>query len=475
MRNYLPPVRVTELHFNADAPFANQVVTLAPFTVISGLHGAGKSTLLKCISESLTTGMWSGDHPPLLGQNYPSSLGGQVEVSGSKGGDEFSYTVDLGAKSDWTSRGRSAAGIFPDVHNSFEVPSEISMFFQEAPADGTVMERKEGAEWVQTRRDLDALRDILGVTYDEVVYYPIKAEEGAPIFPFVKARQGKRWVDSYSMSYGELSVHRMRWFVRHPYDDSVVLLDEPEANIAPRGHAALVDDLARLARAAQVQVIAVTHSPVFLTRVPLEFVRVCVRTNHSPIVLQPSRASDLRDSLGVENPLRSIILVEDEAALELLKIMLTAHNFASGSETEIIDVGSWNDVLSMKVGLSKSNRLRVVAVADGDQRNNPRLNDSSLGILFLPGVEPPERVIMRHAIEHPVELAKLLGSSLTSMNVYLSELDGLDHHRWLETLSLRTGNDWRYCLRAAFSVWHEASQNRASAEKLVREIERQMQ
>ncbi|MEU8931852.1 AAA family ATPase [Streptomyces sp. NPDC048409] len=447
------------------------MVTLTPFTVISGLHGAGKSTLLKCISESLMTGMWSREHPPFLGVHSPATLGGQVEVSGSKGGAAFSYTVDLSVKSEWRDRGSSKVGIFPDVHNLFEVPSEIAMFFQDAPTDGKVIEKQEGAEWVQSRKDLDALRDILGVTYDEVVYYPVKVDYLSPIFPYVRARQGDRRVDSYSMSYGELSVHRMRWFVRHPYDDSIVLLDEPEANIAPRGHAALVDDLARLARAARVQVLAVTHSPVFLTRVPLEFVRVCVRTSHGPMVMQPSKTSDLRDALGVENPLRSIILVEDEAALELLKLVLAAHSFASSGEVEIIDVGSWNDVLSMKVGLSKSQRLRAVAVVDGDQRNNPKLNDASRNVLFLPGAEPPERVLIRYAIQYPEELAKLLGCSLASVNVYLSELDGLDHHRWLETLSLRTGNDWRYCLRAAFSIWHEESKNRALTEKLVRDIE----
>ncbi|MFD8810574.1 hypothetical protein ACFV23_03500 [Streptomyces sp. NPDC059627] len=116
-----------------------------------------------------------------------------------------------------------------------------------------------------------------------------------------------------------------------------------------------------------------------------------------------------------------------------------------------------------------------MAVADGDQRNNQKLNDVAAGVLFLPGDEAPERVIMRQAVRQPVKLASLLGISPASINVYLSELDGIDHHRWLQTLSLRTGNDWRYCLRAAFTIWHEESENQASTEQLVREIERQIQ
>ena len=101
--------------------------------------------------------------------------------------------------------------------------------------------------WAQKKSSLDALREILGVTYDEAIYIAANIVNGAPsIFPFVKARSGNDWMDSSSMSFGELAVHRLRWEVGRPYERTVVLLDEPEANIAPRGHAPLLDELARL-------------------------------------------------------------------------------------------------------------------------------------------------------------------------------------------------------------------------------------
>ncbi|MGW2417995.1 AAA family ATPase [Streptomyces sp. NPDC001709] len=347
------------------------------------------------------------------------------------------------------------------------------MFFQESRRQD-ILSLQEGDSWSQSRRDLDALRDILGVAYEEVIYYPVRADSLAPIFPYVRARRGNRWVDSFSMSYGELSVHRMRWFVRHPYQDSLVILDEPEANIAPRGHAALVDELARLARSAGVQVIAVTHSPAFITRVPLDFVRICVRGEGDPLLLQPSLVSDLRDMLGVESPLRGVVLVEDEVARELLRLMLSVHGFIGGNEIEVIDVGSWNDVLVTASGISNSGRLRVAAVIDGDQRENLKGKGTGRDALFLPGKESPEKVVMRSAAQNPKELARGLGCSDSSISIYLAELAGMDHHRWLEILARRTGNDWRYCLRAAFSIWHEIPENYADAEALVRNIEKKV-
>ncbi|MEV2216606.1 AAA family ATPase [Streptomyces sp. NPDC050997] len=409
--------------------------------------------------------------PPFFGTKREGfELGGFVQVTLRKREDRISYAVNLGTP---TIRGESTPEVYPDIHNTFEVPSEISMFFQESRRQD-IMEFREGDDWIQSRKDLDALRDILGVTYEEVVYHPVRVENGAPIFPYVRARRGDRWIDSFSMSYGELSVHRMRWFVRHPYDNSLVILDEPEASIAPRGHAPLVDDLARLARASQVQVIAVTHSPVFIIRVPLDFVRICVRGNETPLLLQPSRISDLRDTLGVESPLRGIVFVEDEAARELLKLMLSTHGFIGGNEVELIDVGSWNDVLIAANATSNSRRLRAVAVIDGDQRGKLEGKGAGRYALFLPGTEPPEQVIMKKAVMQPRELAEALGCTQTSINVYLAELAGLDHHRWLEVLARRTGNDWQYCLRVAFSIWHRDPANHAEVESLVREIEKRV-
>ncbi|WP_369260153.1 hypothetical protein [Streptomyces sp. R35] len=178
--------------------------------------------------------------------------------------------------------------------------------------------------------------------------------------------------------------------------------------------------------------------------------------------------------LGVESPLRGIIFVEDEVARELLRLILSAHGFTGGNEVEVIDIGSWNDVLIAADGINRSERIRGVAVVDGDQRENLNGRDKGRGALFLPGNLPPEQVVIRSAVLYPNELAEMLGRSQSSMSVYLAELVGMDHHRWLETLARRTGNDWRYCLWSAFTIWNKLSENHAEAEILVREIEKRV-
>ncbi|MET9294529.1 AAA family ATPase [Streptomyces sp. NPDC003077] len=399
MKKFTPDIQVESLEFGSGSPFPGQSIELAPFTIISGLHGSGKSTLLKCISQSLWSRAWRSDQPPFLDiENRDSPLGGSVRVTVRMKDEGICYSVNLERRE---GEDESPAKVWPDVHTTIEVPTEISMFFQDSRRK-SVLNLQDGDDWLQTRRYLDALRDILGISYEEVIYHPVRVDKQlGPIFPFVRARRRNDWIDSFSMSYGELSVHRMRWFVRHPYENTVVILDEPESSIAPRGHAALADDLARLARASRVQVIAVTHSPSFITRVPLEFVRICVRRNDDPLILRPSREADLHELLGVESHLRAIIFVEDEVAGELLKLILSAHSFRGGNEVEVIDAGSWNDVLIAAASLSRSKRVRSTAVIDGDQREALKGKEVGRDALFLPGFEPPEQVLIRNAMQYP--------------------------------------------------------------------------
>ncbi|MEU9388337.1 AAA family ATPase, partial [Streptomyces sp. NPDC048279] len=192
--------------------------------------------------------------------------------------------------------------IYPQILNTHALSTDINVFFQDFSMD--MLEDKEvaGHPEILKKPDLDALRAILGVTYEEVSYTPINLN-GFASGPYVKARMGTEWVDSHSMSHGELCVHLIRWTIKQA-SGNIVLLDEPESNIAPRGHAALLDEIARMARTSGVQVVLATHSAAFLSRVPLSWVRMCVRPNRAPQVMIPSRASDLRDSLGIENPLR---------------------------------------------------------------------------------------------------------------------------------------------------------------------------
>ncbi|MFI1968243.1 AAA family ATPase [Streptomyces cinnamoneus] len=357
--------------------------------------------------------------------------------------------------------------VYTRLLTPYTLSSEVQMFFQDFDLECLKSVDSLGGPEVQTRNDLDALRDILGVPYDEVIYLPVETDSLAPIWPYVKARRGNVWIDSHSMSYGELCTHFIRWAVQDSRG-GIILLDEPEANIAPRGHAALLDELARLARKAKCQVVLATHSAEFLSRVPLDWVRMCVRPTVSPVVTTPTRASDLRDTLGVENPLRCVIVVEDVVAKYATTVILAAHKFAAISECEIVAAGSWSDVLVTVRTLSTSSRLKVVAVLDGDQASKA-CNESS--IFCLPGEEPPEKVLFRYAAARPDEMASRLDCSLASMTVYLAEAFGLEHHRWLPVLSRRTGQDWRYCLRVMFNIWHEDPVNREKCEALVRGIE----
>ncbi|MGW4469726.1 AAA family ATPase [Nonomuraea sp. NPDC004354] len=478
MKDFKPTTQLTSVKFADDAAFAGQSIRVEPFTVVCGAHGSGKSTLLHYIAECLERESTHPDNPPFVGRrswrrDQAGYLGGHIELTIRDGETHYVLQQNLSladtAKSQVVISGGRFKRCYPFLFTPFDSALFPEFFDHHNFKLGNI--EQAGAEVVQTRKDLDALREILGMPYDEVIYVPSHIEDGAPIFPYVRARVGDAWLDSSSMSYGELVIHKLRWEVRYPYERTVILLDEPEANIAPRGHAALLDELARLARAANVQVITTTHSPAFINRVPQDWIRICVRRGKSASLLTPSRVSDLRDVLGVESPLNYFIVVEDIVAEAILRMILIAHRFPTLSETEILKVGSWRDAITTASGLSTSRRVRSAAVLDGDQRGNKATLAPSTGIFFLPGNAPPEKVVLEYAAQYPEELAERLNCSEASIDIYLAELAGLEHHRWLNLLSNRTGQDWQHCLRSAFSIWHSSPANMREAEELSRSIE----
>ncbi|MFC7892624.1 AAA family ATPase [Streptomyces sp. NPDC057381] len=472
MDHFQPEVYVKHVDFKEGSPYEGQSVTLAPITLVAGAHGSGKTTFLSLIAECLRAGARHYEVPPIIrpqGHGEPF-LGGQclLKVQRSSGEVEIHADLDVSRRTSQDSDSTEVE-FLPILQGSYDVSSDIQIFFQDVRLK--FLEKDlAGEPWEQKKKDLDALREILGFSYDEATYYPLDVDNSGVVFPYVRGRRGEEWIDSFQMSYGELTVHKLRWEVANAPANSVLLLDEPEANIAPRGRGALVDEIARLARGSNRQVIIATHSAEFLGRVPLSAIRMCVRVGSSRAILTPSRPADLRDSIGVDHPLRFFLVVEDETAEAALSLLLTASQFPLLSETEIIKAGSWTDVIVTHVSISSSSRVRSVAVIDGDQRTKVPTSKRSSRILFLPGIEPPEKVFVQHAARHPEQLARRLNCSIQSISVYIAEMLGTDHHRWLTLLAKRTGHDWRHCLRAAFEIWYSNPENESEASALVEQI-----
>ncbi|WP_171166842.1 AAA family ATPase [Streptomyces sp. I05A-00742] len=477
LENFHPEVYIQHVDFKEGSPYEGQSVTLSPITLISGAHGTGKTTFLSLVAESLRAGARYYDIPPIIrpARHAEPFLGGKCSLRVQYNGQEVQIEADLSVKPEASeNKTDKELDLHPIIQGAYEISSDIQMFFQDVRPK-FLKKDQTGDPWKQKKRDLNALREILGFPYDEATYYPLDVDGSGVEFPYVRARRGDEWTDSFQMGYGELTVHKLRWDIVNSPSNSVLLLDEPEANIAPRGRAALIDEIATLARISSRQVVVATHSAEFLNRAPLSAIRMCVRAGSSRAILSPSRTADLRDSLGVDHPLRFFLVVEDEVAEVALNLALTAKQFTLLSETEVIKAGSWTDVIVTHNSLSSSSRVRSVAVIDGDQRDSIPPTKQREGILFLPGTEPPEKVFIQFAARHPEEFANRLNCSIQSISVYIAEMLGIDHHGWLTLLAKRTGHDWRHCLRSAFEIWHSCPEHELQVNSLVEAIMESLQ
>lgn len=407
--------------------------------------------------------------PPFIGPdarqvNSADNLSGTVRVTIRLGAKSYTRTIDLSRTDD--SIWRSWEGL----EEEFERPEYVSpaaafagllIYFQEYPFTNEQL----GQGRPYSRTEVSALRRILGKDVQAAQVFSVDLEMGD--VPHFTMRIDGRTFDSTMMSLGELWVNYVVGW-KAAAGRRALLVDEPESFLAQRAVRPFLDEIARKALSTDSQIIVATHSSSVLERFPLGNILMCLPGSGGIQVVTPTSAAEVRDAVGVETPIRGVILVEDEFAAALLSAVLSDLSLGLLREVDIVACGGMSEVKAGLRVLGRSKRMPVIGVLDGDQRAIG--GDSGLGLLYLPGTESPEQELLKVARSQTDLVARRVSRSEHQILIAIQSIADQDHQYWLDSIAQRLGLDSSVLRRALYDQWLCDMLIRSQAESLTTSI-----
>ncbi|MGO4518926.1 hypothetical protein AB4Y89_24300 [Terriglobus sp. 2YAB30_2] len=456
--------RIEVLESNILAP---QAIEFDRLIAIVGSHGAGKSLTLRLIEGAFGNVRqtfappfmpeYGQDEEPLLSA-LPHPITATVNITVIRDHVHITVPIDISEgpsanKQKWA----DALGLtFKPEH--IGVPYMLSelftylQYYEEHAThaahrgNGAVSPAPENLELLRSyrRKDLDAVRNILGKVYESASSFGWKYHDNKWIEPFphiiAETASGRR-IDNLMMSLGELWTHWLFGWCFIGANGWPRLLDEPESFLAQRGHRPLIDEVFRRCLEHDNQLVVATHSPQILSRFPLNNIRLCLPSADGILIAPAKSASQIFDLLGATGSVRIVVLVEDDMASHILGDLFAELDWNLARQLEIVQADGESMVIAGLRAMRNAREIGYVGILDGDCRGRDLFPKSKVGVetaeyltqrvLYLPGSQSPETELAQAAAKQPERLAQLLNRETIDIATAAASCADLDHQYWL--------------------------------------------
>lgn len=451
--------QLIRLDVDASPVFIDGGTTFQTVTAVVGVHGAGKSYLLHMVESALPGWQVKYNLPPYGPEQF--QLGGAYRLR-LRNDDGAESTLDVSRPTASSTVKQQPGGWEVTYLSAFTVQSELDYFAQNYfnQTELTGLRRKLKVT------DLDALAVITGHRYERLEYWD--ADSSVDWFPWIRGERNGRQVNSLTMSASEFWVHYILLIIREAGRGQIILIDEPETFLAPPGHRPFIDEIARLTLASGCQTIIATHSEAIIRRMPPSCLRLLTSTPGGTRIDTVSEAqSALRALTRSRSCITGLILVEDNFAASIVRAVL--RRFASHrlEEYDVIATAGHGEVRAGVRVMSKSSRLRVVGVLDGDQYEP----DLPPNLLLLPGGHPEEDVMTAMTLELE-SVASDLGVTPIQLRLAVEASRFTHHQHMFAQLALHLpGLSVERIQEVAIEQWMRDLKHAAHAEDLATAIE----
>lgn len=441
-------VRCTEISYenllglgNGTAGFTGGI------SAIVGGNGVGKSTLVAAAAELF------GGKAALDELDHEIRLRGST-IRGVVVSNETEFRVSVVPKGGE----RQVEGALPE-HFQF---AWLDPAYQTAKTRGLIAQDPNFAEVLEpigprkfSEEELDTLRYVVGKDYESCEVFEVPEYGKIEQFPYFKVQANGVVYGSETMGQGELSLMFMMWELLTLPRNSVLLLEEPETHVSPRSQEALMNELARAADERGVWTVVTTHSPVVISKVPIEHVRLLAR-NGGNVVMVPSPARYMVAAvLGGDYGFRGAALVEDVVAKLFIISLLEEKDPDLLRQFEIVDSKSNAGIASALRSMPKTRPwFSLIGVFDGDQRDRIDAREFGWPHTFLPGTSSPERLLLDvFRQSDPTRLAADFGCSKDTVVATHGAIAGKDHHDQLRQAAELLGVGLERAIRHLVVLW----------------------
>ncbi|XKK20021.1 AAA family ATPase [Bacillus sp. CB102A.1] len=323
------------------------------------------------------------------------------------------------------------------------------------------------------REELKLLSSIVGKTYLSTLSYDME-ELGYQVPYFKVSLSDDISYGSEAMGLGELSVHYIMWQLKRLERNSILLLEEPETYLSVKAQIQLLNVLAKYSEEKRMWIILTTHSPSILSRIPPKHVRFVSKTREKVKITTPTSQMQYLPSLGIQPKTVGILLVEDRAAREFVRVWINRFAPHLIHEYLVVDVpGGVSKIETLIETFPELTRFKILALLDGDQRNifnsfpgkRAKKKLFNWPYMFLPGEGPPEEMFKQIAYDFIPQLAESLKKSEEEVHIAFSIVEGDDHHDWFENLHRQLGIGYEQLMKELFNLWIDDSQRLEDAQR----------
>jgi predicted ATPase len=444
------PTRLESITFEQLPFLANDTLQFSPgITVLVGGNGVGKSTLITAIAEILSNGSLDSEiermdmlvssktQATAFVQNRQCTMGLSVDALEGRGlvGERFEGEFR------WLDPSTSSQTYVRRIRKDTNFQEVIE------PVTPDLL----------TDKELDTISYLVGKKYTECAIYEIDDYDGLETFPYFKVKSSGVSYGSESMGRGELSLLLCYWVLRDLPKCSILILDEPETHVSPRSQDHLMNILAKFCDEGAISVIAATHSPSIIRRVPPGHIRLIVREAETATIVHAPSSAQIGMVLSGGVAYKGMLLVEDHGAKVLLLSLLEELAPEFQPQFEIVISGS-EDAISKLIKFLPMTKdwLTVVGVYDGDMRNRAVQEPYVWPHVFLPGDRAPE-ILLRELLAGDqtvqTELATRLNKTAEDVRVAMNVVLGLDHHEWIVEFAKTVGRDVSFVEQTLVAIW----------------------
>lgn len=348
------PTRIENISYQGVVGLGTGELNLSsPVTLISGGNGAGKSTLLQATWAALDPP--SARTSPFIGRRLNA---GTVTVTLQDSGTKHSCQVDF-----------SPAGVAGECHHKLEIAHiDTASRLEAINSILDDLSKTEGFTNEIGSYDLtnDELGEISFVTrrdYKSATLYEI--EHINQTVPYFEVSYGEDRYDSRTMGAGEHAAFLIWWLLRRAPKCSVILLEEPETFLSPASQDALGVHITAVAVEKRLCVLIATHSGPMIAPAGPASTQFMFRAAQG-IDFNNDAPPALLKQLGVDPPVRAIVLVEDAAGEAFCRHILEKYDVKLARAVDVSVMSGDGNVFRGLSVMESTRRVKVVGLGPVD-------------------------------------------------------------------------------------------------------------
>jgi predicted ATPase len=433
-------------------------------TAIVGGNGVGKSTLVSAVGEVL-----EGAGALLPSENRARVRGSSLRARIVEGGAIRTVNIVPGAEDT-----RQISGDDLQVEGRWLEPAHWAFKTRaKVLEDENFSDLLEPIDPIHLEGDELSLASFLtGKTYSDCEIYEIQDYAGFERFPYFRVDSNGSQYSTESMGQGELALLLTLWVIRDLPMNSILILEEPETHVSPRSQAALMTYVASQCVKKGLWVVVTTHSPIVVSKIPRQSLRLLVRDGGNISILDNPHHHQVASILGGAFGYEGIVLVEDEAAKRFTVCLLEEIDADLARQFEIVVCGSNGQVVAATKAFPRTkNWLSVVGVLDGDQRG-ANLEAGHWPVVFLPGHQSPEETLLArlYRADAAGHLAVILQRQPHDVTAAKDAAAGLDPHDRLLEVGRNLGLSAVEMTRSLVKLWLADDESQLAAREFLQSL-----